>query len=94
MGEETGHNSTMVELLIEDGADALEPDRHGDAPIHIACKNSGLDTLKELVTSSSCNPNQQNTEGNTALHIVCKRRTGSELQFFPMLILCLELILH
>ena len=85
VGEETRQNSEMVELLLKKGANAVKPDRRGDAPIHIACKYSGLDTLKELVTSSSCSPNQQNIEGNTALHIVCGMRTGSELKFLEVL---------
>ena len=78
-------NLRMVELLVKNRADILKPDRHGDVPIHIACKHSRLDILNVLLSCTNCNPNQQNAEGDTALHIVCRMRTGSELQFFKML---------
>ena len=77
--------STMVEFLVKNRADQLKPDRHGDAPIHIACKYSRRDILNVLLSCTNCNPNQQNAEGDTALHIVCRMRTGDELQFFELL---------
>ena len=77
--------STMVEYLVKNRADLLKPDRHGDAPIHIACKYSRLDILNAILGCTSCNSNQQNAVGDTALHIVCRMRTGNELQIFKML---------
>ena len=67
-------NSAMVRFLVENGADILRFDRHGDAPIHIACKLTygRLDILKVLVGCKNRDPNQQNAEGDTALHIVCR----------------------
>ena len=78
----------MAEFLLKNKADVLKPDKHGDAPIHIACKHFRLDILKELVASRCCSPNQQNAEGNTPLHIVCRRRTSTtaiELNFLEVL---------
>ena len=49
----------------------------GDAPIHVACECSRLDTLKVLLGCKRCDVNQQNAVGNTALHIVCRKRTDS-----------------
>ena len=71
-------NSTLVELLIKKGIDILKSNRQGDAPIHIACKHSQLDVLKELFNCSSCNPDQQNADGDTALHIVSRMGGSSE----------------
>ena len=45
----TKRNSTIVELLVKNGANVLKTDRHGDAPIHIACKYSNLETLFPVV---------------------------------------------
>ena len=78
-------NTVIIELLLNNGADILKPDRHGDAPIHIACRFVRPSTLKVLLGCTNCDPNQQNAEGNTALHIVCRKRTGRELQFFEVL---------
>ena len=58
----------------------------GNAPIHTACMNSRLESLKVLLSCENCDPNQQNIKGDTALHIVCRMRTGSELQFLEVLI--------
>ena len=81
----TEGNSTVVELLVKNGADVLKLNKCGDAPIHIACINSQLDTLKVLWSYKRCDINQQNSKGDTALHIVCRMRTGSELQFLEVL---------
>ena len=78
-------STVIVELLLNNGADILKPDRNGDAPIHIACRFSRLSTLKVLLGCTNCDPNQQNAEGDTALHIVCRKRTGRELQFLELL---------
>ena len=78
-------NTVIVELLLNNGADILKPDRNGDAPIHIACRFGRLSTLKVLLGCTNCDPNQQNAEGDTALHIVCRKRTGRELQFLELL---------
>ena len=78
-------NTVIIELLLNNGADILKPDRNGDAPIHIACRFVRPSTLKVLLGCTNCDPNQQNAEGNTALHIVCRKRTGRELQFFEVL---------
>ena len=79
-------NTVIVELLLNNGADILKPDRHGDAPVHIACRFVRPSTLKVLLGCTNCDPNQQNAEGDTALHIVCRMRTGRELQFLELLI--------
>ena len=76
----------LLELLVKNGADILKPNRHGDAPIHIACKHSRLDTLGAILDCTNCDPNQLNAKGDTALHIVSKMRTGKELKFFEVLI--------
>ena len=78
-------NTTMVELLMKNGADVLRLNGCGDAPIHIACIHSQLDTMKVLWSYKRCNVNQQNSKGDTALHIVCRMRTGRELQFLEVL---------
>ena len=78
--------STMVEFLVKNRADILKPDRHGDAPIHIACEYSRLDILNVLLSCTNCNPNQQNAKGDTALHIACRMRSDSTLQFLEVLI--------
>ena len=83
--EQMKENSKMVKVLLKNGADVLKPDRHGDAPIHIACKHARLYTLRKLVALGSCSLNQQNSEGNTALHIVCRMRIRSTLQFLEVL---------
>ena len=78
--------SQMVQLLIENGADVLRPDRRGNAPIHIACLNFRLDILRILLSCKHCNPNQQNEDGDTALHIVCRMRIGNELEYLKLLL--------
>ena len=78
-------NLKMTEFLAKNGADILKPDKHGDAPIHIACKCSQLDILRVLLDCINCDPNQQNAVGDTAMHIVCRKRTGRELQFLKVL---------
>ena len=79
-------NSTMVEFLVKNGADVLKPDRHGDAPIHVACKLSQLNSLKAILASKSCNPNQQNACGDTALHIVRRMSINEALPYFQVLL--------
>ena len=69
-------DTVIVGVLVKNGADVLTPDRHGDAPIHIACIFSRLLTLKVLLRCTNCDPNQKNADGSTALHIVCRMRTG------------------
>ena len=78
--------SQMVQLLIENGADVLRPDRHGNAPTHIACMNFRLDILRILLTCKHCDPNQQNEDGDTALHIVCRMKIGNELEYLKLLL--------
>ena len=77
--------SEMVKFLIENGADVLRPDRHGNAPIHIACMSFRLDILRILLNCKHCNPNQQNEDGDTALHIVCRMRNGNDLECLKLL---------
>ena len=77
--------STMVQFLIENGADVLRTNRHGNAPIHIACMNFRLKTLRILLSCKHCNPNQQNEDGDTALHIVCKMRNVNEFEYLKLL---------
>ena len=76
--EQMMENAKMVELLLKNGADVLKPNRHGDAPIHIACKYSRVDILKVLLAYSSCNPDQLNAHEDTSLHIVCRKGGNSE----------------
>ena len=78
-------NSRMASVLVKNRIDILKRNRHGDAPIHIACKHARLDLLNLLLNSPNCDPNQQNAVGDTALHIVCRMRTGRELQFLELL---------
>ena len=78
--------SEMVQLLIENGGDVLRPDRHGNAPIHIACINFRLGILRILLSYKCCNPNQQNEDGDTTLHIVCRMRIGNELEYLKLLL--------
>ena len=80
--------SEMVQLLIENGADVLRPDRRGNAPIHIACINFRLETLTILLNYEHCNPNLQNANGDTALHIVCRMTLNLETK-----LQCLKLLL-
>ena len=76
--EQMMENAKMVELLLKNGADVLKPNRHGDAPIHIACKYSRVDILKVLLAYSSCNPDQLNAREDTSLHIMCRKGGNSE----------------
>ena len=78
--------TSMVELLVKNGADVLKLNRHGDAPIHTACQHSKLDILKILLESGHCDPNQQNGSGDMPLHIVCRMSRGSKLPFLKMLL--------
>ena len=78
-------NAPIVELLVKNRTNVLTLNHEGNAPIHTACMNSRLESLKVLLSYESCNPNQQNSKGDTALHIVCRMRTGRELQFLEML---------
>ena len=77
--------TAIVELLVKNRANVLTLNHEGNAPIHTACMNSRLESLKVLLSCESCDPNQQNTRGNTALHIVCRMRTGNELRFLEVL---------
>ena len=81
----TEGNTAIVELLVKNRANVLTLNHEGNAPIHTACMNSRLESLKVLLSCESCNPNQQNFKGDTALHIVCRMRTGRELQFLEVL---------
>ena len=78
----------MSQLLIENGADVLKPDRHGNAPIHISCQYSRLENLNAVLGSKSCDPNQQNANGDTALHIVSRMTLSLEtkLQYLQLLL--------
>ena len=78
--------SEMVQLLIENGADVLIQNKHGNAPIHIACLNFRLDILRILLSCKHCNPNQQNEDRDTALHIVCRMRIENELEYLKSLL--------
>ena len=80
--------SEMVQLLIENGADVLRPDRHGNAPIHniIACLKLKFNILRILINCKCCDPNQQNKDGDTALHIVCRMRIGNEPEYLKLLL--------
>ena len=76
----------LVVLISTPGINLTLVNLDGNAPIHTACMNSRLESLKVLLSCESCNPNQQNSKGDTALHIVCRMRTGRELQFLEVLI--------
>ena len=78
-------NTKIVELLVRNRANVLTLNHEGNVPIHTACMNSRLESLKVLLSCKSCDPNQQNSKGDTALHIVCRMRTGRELQFLELL---------
>ena len=78
--------TAVVGLLMKNGADVLKHNGHGDAPIHIVCKNNKLDILKVLLGWSDCDPNHQNAHGDTALHIVCRMIASGERQLFETLI--------
>ena len=82
--------SKMVQLLIENGADVLRPDRHRNAPIHKACMDYRLDILIILLSCKHGNSNQQNEDGDTALHIVCKMRISNELEYLNLLLSALR----
>ena len=82
--------SKMLEILVKNGADILRPDRHGNAPIHIACLNFRLDILRNLLSG---NPNQQNEDGDTALHIVCRMIISLESKLNTSVYACMVLIL-
>ena len=77
-----------IEILLENGADVQAVDSNGEAPIHIACNGLRLDSLKALLQSRGCDPNQQNADGDTALHIVCKmgENLDSNMRFIQALI--------
>ena len=78
--------SKMLQVLVENGADVLRPDRHGNAPIHIACLNFRLNILRILLSCKGCNPNQQNEDGDTALHIVCRMRIDDDFEYLKLLL--------
>ena len=83
----TGRELQFLEVLTSTpGINPTLVNHKGNAPIHTACMNSRLESLKFLLRSDCCDPNQQDSKGNTALHIVCRMRTGSELQFLEVLI--------
>ena len=82
----TGRELQFLEVLTSTpGIYHTIVNHEGDAPIHTACMNSRLESLKVLLSCENCDPNQQNSKGDTALHIVCKMRTGKELQFLEVL---------
>ena len=78
-------NIKILCALVKNGANVLQLDKYGDAPIHIACKHYQLTVLKALLSYKECDPNQQNARGDTALHIVCKM-TDSKMPYFEALI--------
>ena len=80
---------SMIQILLENGADVQAVDSNGDAPIHIVCKGLRLDCLKALLQSKGCDANQQNADGDTALHIVCKM-----VNIDPMHICKIEILLE
>ena len=78
-------NTPIVKALVKNGANLLTLNHEGIAPIHTACMNSRLESLKVLLRCENCDPNQQNSKGDTALHIVCRMRSGKVLQFLEVL---------
>ena len=59
----------------------------GDAPIHVACRYTATECLRELLQNSKCDPNQKNAGGECALHILCRKRNVAARK-------CLQLVLN
>ena len=46
-----------------------ETNENGYTPLHLACKEGSIESVKALVESPNCNLNVKNMDGDTALHI-------------------------
>ena len=44
----------------------------GNTPLHIACENNCVETVKVLLNEGNADPNKQNIAGNTPLHLACQ----------------------
>ena len=45
-----------------------------DTPLHIACRQSDLETVRYLCKEKHCDTNIQNAAGDTPLHVACRQR--------------------
>jgi hypothetical protein len=57
---------SMVQLLLDNGADVSRQDRHGKTALFIAAER-GHDEIARMLLESSADPNKTDTSGRTAL---------------------------
>jgi ankyrin repeat protein len=60
-------NSDLLGVLLELGADASIQNGNGDTPLHVACRQAKLMTVKTLV-QHGLDVNARNRDGQTSLH--------------------------
>jgi len=61
-------NLTMIQLLLEKGADLKLRNAAGDSPLHVAVQMNAPDLLAILLASPTTNPDIQDDIGRTPLH--------------------------
>lgn len=74
---------SVVELLVNHGADAKAADGHGDTALTLLCRYSKisnlLDAIHFFVLDFQLEPTQTNQEGENALHSLCANESDTDL---------------
>ena len=62
-------NTSIIVALIAHGANPNVVDRYGDTPLHKACRDESVDTVKSLLGIVNCDPNVKNNVGKTPIQL-------------------------
>ena len=62
-------SSTAILKTLAGHKGCNEINENGYTPLHLACKERSIESVKALVESPNCNLNVKNSDGDTALHI-------------------------
>ena len=63
----------LVKVLIS--SDVNCRDRHGNGPLHLACKYEAMKILRYLIVEAKCDPTIQNSKGELPLHVACEQKS-------------------
>lgn len=76
--------TSIIPLLIAQGANINAISHHGNTPLHIAC-SIGFEDIVHILLEMGADPNIANVYGETPLHDVCKKGASIEGAYFQNL---------